>query len=101
MTHQLLVIAQDSGGVGNATRSLVVSILSIASLLLLVYVLLDLARSFMRDVPSAVVTFHEALGKVWEPVLRPIRNALPAMGGLDFSPLIVLLLLQFIVNIIR
>ncbi len=31
-----------------------------------------------------------------EPVLEPIRKLLPASGGLDFSPLILLLLLQFI-----
>ena len=83
-----------------AFTNLILSILQIASFLLLIYVLLDLARNFMRDVPQPVVQFHGALATVWEPVLRPIRNALPAMGGIDFSPLIVLLL-QFIANLIR
>ncbi|MDO9355947.1 MAG: YggT family protein [Solirubrobacteraceae bacterium] len=98
--NSLLVLAQ-SGGVGNATTNLIANILSIAALLLLVYVLLDLARNFMRDVPQPIVQAHEVLGRVWEPVLRPLRNALPQMGGLDFSPLIVLLLLQFIATAIR
>ncbi|MGV1916487.1 YggT family protein [uncultured Agrobacterium sp.] len=31
-----------------------------------------------------------------EPVLRPIRNRLPNMGGIDLSPLIVLLAIVFI-----
>ncbi len=31
-----------------------------------------------------------------EPVLRPIRNMLPAMGGLDLSPLILLLAIFFL-----
>jgi YggT family protein len=31
-----------------------------------------------------------------EPVLRPIRNMLPSMGGLDLSPLILLLGLIFL-----
>lgn len=101
MNITALVLAQSDGGVGNATTGLIASILSIASLLLLVYVLLDLARNFMRDVPSVIVTAHQTLAKVWEPVLRPLRNALPNMGGLDFSPLIVLLLLQFIATAIR
>lgn len=101
MTLTTFVLAQTDGGVGNATTGLIASILSIASFLLLVYVLLDLARTFMRDVPGPVITAHEMLGKVWEPVLRPLRNALPNMGGLDFSPLIVLLLLQFIATAIR
>lgn len=29
-----------------------------------------------------------------EPVLAPVRNLMPAAGGLDFSPIIVLVLLQ-------
>jgi YggT family protein len=32
---------------------------------------------------------------VSEPILGPIRRALPFMGGLDFSPLIALLAIQF------
>jgi YggT family protein len=35
-----------------------------------------------------------------EPVLRPIRAALPAMGGLDISPIVLLLLLFLIEDII-
>ncbi|HKT53350.1 MAG TPA: YggT family protein [Caulobacteraceae bacterium] len=31
-----------------------------------------------------------------EPVLGPVRRIVPALGGLDFSPLIVLILLQFL-----
>ena len=33
---------------------------------------------------------------ITEPVLAPIRNFLPPMGGLDFSPMIVLILLGFV-----
>lgn len=35
-----------------------------------------------------------------EPLLAPIRNALPQMGGLDFSPLILLLLVGFVRNLL-
>lgn len=31
-----------------------------------------------------------------EPVLQPIRNMLPPAGGLDFSPIIAIILLQFL-----
>jgi YggT family protein len=34
------------------------------------------------------------IGQVIEPVLRPARRLLPVMGGLDLSPLIVLILIQ-------
>lgn len=44
-----------------------------------------------------VVQFTRALT---EPVLAPIRKVLPAGGGLDFSPLILLLLLRFIAGLV-
>ncbi len=31
-----------------------------------------------------------------EPLLAPIRSILPAMGGLDFSPMVLLILLQIL-----
>jgi YggT family protein len=33
---------------------------------------------------------------ITEPVLRPIRNLLPAMGGIDISPIILILIIIFI-----
>ena len=33
------------------------------------------------------------LMQLTDPLLRPIRNLLPAMGGIDFSPMILVLLL--------
>ena len=37
--------------------------------------------------------FVEALDRITEPLYRPIRKLLPDFGGIDFSPLIVLLLI--------
>jgi YggT family protein len=34
-----------------------------------------------------------ALGRLTEPLYRPIRRILPDFGGLDFSPLVVLLII--------
>jgi YggT family protein len=36
------------------------------------------------------------LFSVTEPILGPIRRALPAMGGFDFSPIIALIAIQFV-----
>jgi YggT family protein len=36
------------------------------------------------------------LYRITEPVFRPIRNFLPNLGGIDFSPLIVLLIVFLI-----
>jgi YggT family protein len=38
--------------------------------------------------------FLLALDRMTQPVYRPIRKILPDFGGIDFSPLVVLLLLQ-------
>jgi len=38
----------------------------------------------------------DALNRITEPVYRPIRRFLPEMGGLDLSPLIVILGLWFL-----
>lgn len=37
----------------------------------------------------------EFLYRVTEPALRPIRNLLPNLGGVDISPIILILLLLF------
>lgn len=37
----------------------------------------------------------EFLYRVTEPALRPIRNVLPSFGGIDISPMVLILLLIF------
>lgn len=38
------------------------------------------------------------LYRITDPVLRPIRNFLPNLGGIDISPIIVILVLQYLVR---
>ena len=45
---------------------------------------------------QAVYSIRRALAALTEPLYEPIRRFLPTMGGLDFSPMIVLLGLQFV-----
>ena len=47
----------------------------------------------------AVYLIGDFLYRVTEPVLRPIRRVLPNMGGLDLSPIVVLLAISFIQNL--
>jgi len=49
-----------------------------------------------RFVYAVVDTLH----KLTEPVMRPIRNALPDLGGIDISPVIVILGLIFLRNLL-
>lgn len=43
----------------------------------------------------------EFLYSITEPVLRPIRRVLPAMGGLDLSPLVLIFIIMFLQSFIR
>jgi YggT family protein len=51
-----------------------------------------------NDVVRAI---WNGLYQLTEPVLRPIRNLLPSMGGLDISPIILLLIIFFIERVIQ
>jgi YggT family protein len=46
---------------------------------------------------SAVAEF---LYRITEPVLGPIRRRLPGLGGLDISPIILILIIMFIQRVI-
>jgi YggT family protein len=47
-----------------------------------------------------VATVGEFLYRITEPALRPIRNMLPNLGGIDISPIILILLIFLIERII-
>jgi YggT family protein len=44
---------------------------------------------------NVVRTIGDALYRLTEPALRPIRSVLPNLGGLDISPVILILILLF------
>ena len=48
-----------------------------------------------------VAQIGEVLYRVTEPVLRPIRNLLPNLGGVDISPIILILLLLFVSRLLH
>lgn len=47
-----------------------------------------------------VLTIGDMLYRVTEPALRPIRSILPNLGGIDISPVILILLLLFIRDVV-
>ena len=75
------------------------------SLLLTLYIYILVAAAVM----SWLVAFNvvnprnqfvsmvgEFLYRITEPVLRPIRNVMPNLGGIDISPIIVIIIIWFI-----
>ncbi|NUQ18984.1 MAG: YggT family protein [Sphingomonas sp.] len=55
-----------------------------------------LAFNVLNTGSNAVRTVAVALDRITAPLYRPIRRILPDFGGLDFSPLVILLLIEVI-----
>jgi YggT family protein len=47
-----------------------------------------------------VLSIADMLYRLTEPALRPIRNILPDLGGIDISPVILILLLLFVRDVV-
>lgn len=60
---------------------------------LLAFNILDYRNNFVR-------TVTDTLYRMTEPLYRPIRRILPNLGGLDLSPLVVLIAIFFIQQLI-
>ena len=59
-----------------------------------------LAFGIVNTSNQFVSTFSEFLFRVTEPALKPIRRILPDLGGLDISPVILLLAIHFIRDVL-
>jgi YggT family protein len=86
-----------------AVVNLILTILDLYWWVVIISVILSWLVAF-----DVLNTRSQAAQLVWrtvdaltEPLLRPIRNVLPSVGGLDLSPLILLLAIQFLQNLIR
>ncbi|WP_398467150.1 YggT family protein [Tardiphaga sp.] len=47
-----------------------------------------------------IAAVGEFLYRITEPVLAPIRRMLPSLGGLDLSPIVVILIIMFLQRVI-
>jgi YggT family protein len=72
---------------------LLAKLVSIISQLLILLVFITSILSFFM---SPYHPIRETLDRLVNPMLAPIRHLVPMVGGLDFSPLILIILIQFI-----
>lgn len=86
------------------------AILDVLLLALNLYVWLLIASAVMSWLVAfnVVNTRNDVVRTIWnflyqvtEPVLRPIRSILPNLGGIDISPIILLLIVFFIQRVIQ
>ena len=47
-----------------------------------------------------LMAFYNAINRLLDPVLRPIRNMMPQTGAIDFSPLVLIILLQVVLIVL-
>ena len=68
------------------------------------YVIVIIVRIVLSWFPMSPGSFLEQVNRVLravtDPVLLPIRRIMPSMGGLDLSPMIVILLARVLVRLI-
>ena len=85
------------------------AVLDIILLILQIYIWLLIAAAVLSWLIAfnvvntrnqVVAMLGEFLFRITEPVLRPIRSMLPNLGGLDVSPVILILLILLLENII-
>jgi YggT family protein len=63
------------------------------SLILILAVFVDIILGFFMDPLHPV---RRTLDSIVEPMLRPIRRIIPTVGGFDFSPVVLVVVIQLI-----
>ncbi len=75
---------------------LINAVIDIYTWFLIVWVILSwlVAFNVVNTYNRFIAMVMDFLHRITDPLLRPIRRVIPELGGLDISPLILLLLLQ-------
>jgi YggT family protein len=78
----------------------VLPLLTLLTIVVFVHVILSWLVAFNVVNPrnQLVYTIGRMCASIVEPLLSPIRRVLPPLGGMDLSPIILLLLIMFIRN---
>ena len=86
----------------NALATLIDTVIQIYIYLLIASAIMSwlIALNVINVRNRAVYYILSFLYRVTEPVLRPIRRIIPSIGGIDISPVIVIIALYFIRQLI-
>jgi YggT family protein len=94
LARTTLVLFVDFGRLPSVARLLALAVVALLDTTLLVFLVATFAHVILSWVaPDGYNPAGRLLGDLVEPLLRPFRRALPPLGGLDLSPLAVILLL--------
>ena len=74
-----------------------ITIINIVSQLLVLLVFISVILSYFMDPYHPI---RRGVDNIVEPLLSPIRRVVPAVGMLDFSPLVLILLIQLLKSLL-
>lgn len=77
--------------------SLVIQLITVIAQLITLLVIVQVALSYFM---SPFHPVRQAIDNLVEPLLAPIRRLLPQTGMLDFSPLILIILVQIVARLL-
>lgn len=85
-----------------ALIGLLIQVLTFYTFIIFAMVIMSWLKAFgvVNTRNGFIAQIDQALYVMTEPVLRPIRRILPAMGGLDLSPIILLFGIFFLQNLL-
>jgi YggT family protein len=72
---------------------LLITIISVTSRFLVLIIIVDIVLHYFMSPYHPV---REALDRIVEPMLSPIRQRMPSTGMVDFSPLVLIILIQIL-----
>ena len=78
------------------------SVVSIYIWILIINAVLSwlIAFNILNTSNRLVYSLLDVSYKMTDPLLRPIRNFLPNLGGIDISPVVLILILMFLRNLV-
>ena len=100
-TVAVLVVSAISGFSPDPLQALIIGLFRLVRMLLVMYMVLIIAEVILSWVGGAMR--HPIIPLIYQltrPVLAPIRRVIPSIAGLDLSPLIAIIAIQFLMILI-
>lgn len=102
---QLWLLASIAGANYSIAALAVVALLQILELVVYIYIFSIIIQALLSWVSPGTQHFGNPMASLLyslnEPLLRPARRVIPQMGGLDLSPLVVIIVLNVILIILK
>jgi YggT family protein len=82
---------------GEGSVGFLIYIIQLASTILTVLIIIDVVLTYFL---SPFHPLRQALDQLVEPMLAPIRRIVPTVGMIDFSPVVLLIVIQLVESLV-